>query len=249
MSDATNRLLGDPRWPDGMTTQQALTLYVYIPALSALCFGILRAALPEDISQIFAVVAWMIVFIPTWISYELCTQLTTHIFRRSFKKAQKMPLWVIIILGAFIASILIKPYLIWVSEELMGITIPRASKEFPDFILRLPLDVFVFVALWLIVNLIALHQFGITRFGYTKKSNATSETQQQNTPAWLAPYLSKGLLAIEAEDHYVHIYTRQGKSLERHRFSDVIAALGQANGLCVHRSWWVCADAVASHSR
>jgi hypothetical protein len=54
------------------------------------------------------------------------------------------------------------------------------------------------------------------------------------------------VLALEAEDHYLRIYTAYGSDLIRYRFTDALTELGDTNGLRVHRSWWVNRD-FASH--
>jgi hypothetical protein len=52
------------------------------------------------------------------------------------------------------------------------------------------------------------------------------------------------LIALEAEDHYVRVHTDAGSELLSMRFSQALDELALAHGYRVHRSWWVCADAV-----
>lgn len=52
------------------------------------------------------------------------------------------------------------------------------------------------------------------------------------------------LIAVEAEDHYLRVHTDGGDELLTMRFGDALAELSRANGLQVHRSWWVAADAI-----
>ena len=54
------------------------------------------------------------------------------------------------------------------------------------------------------------------------------------------------LLAIGSEDHYVRLYSDRGDSLIAMRFSDATASLAAQEGMQVHRSWWVAADAVVA---
>ena len=56
--------------------------------------------------------------------------------------------------------------------------------------------------------------------------------------------LGRELLALEAEDHYLRVHTALGSELILARLSDAIAQLDGYDGLQVHRSWWVAADAV-----
>jgi DNA-binding LytR/AlgR family response regulator len=57
------------------------------------------------------------------------------------------------------------------------------------------------------------------------------------------------LLAISSEDHYVRLYSDRGDSLIAMRFSNAVAALTVEDGMQVHRSWWVAADAVEAVNR
>jgi hypothetical protein len=46
------------------------------------------------------------------------------------------------------------------------------------------------------------------------------------------------LIAIRAEQHYIQIWSDQGKDLVRYRFKDVGKLLADCSGMQVHRSWW-----------
>lgn len=56
--------------------------------------------------------------------------------------------------------------------------------------------------------------------------------------------LGRDLHCLQAEDHYVRVYTAAGNDLVLHRFSDAVTELDGISGLQVHRSWWVAHDAV-----
>jgi hypothetical protein len=53
------------------------------------------------------------------------------------------------------------------------------------------------------------------------------------------------VLCLQMEDHYVRVHTARGSSLVLATFGQAVAALGGADGLQVHRSWWVAEKAVA----
>ncbi|MBT8131855.1 MAG: LytTR family transcriptional regulator [Gammaproteobacteria bacterium] len=50
------------------------------------------------------------------------------------------------------------------------------------------------------------------------------------------------VISVKAEQHYIQIWTDQGKELLRYRFKDVRQALKDCDGDQVHRSWWVNFD-------
>jgi DNA-binding LytR/AlgR family response regulator len=57
------------------------------------------------------------------------------------------------------------------------------------------------------------------------------------------------LYAVQAEDHYVRLFTSAGPDLVLLRFSDALAELRGIEGAQVHRSWWVARDAAQSSMR
>lgn len=61
--------------------------------------------------------------------------------------------------------------------------------------------------------------------------------------------LGRELHALQAEDHYVRVYTAKGDDLVLHRFSDAVNELAGHDGLRVHRSWWVAREGVAGVER
>jgi DNA-binding LytR/AlgR family response regulator len=66
--------------------------------------------------------------------------------------------------------------------------------------------------------------------------------------ARLPAELDGRLLCLEQEDHYLRVHTTTGRALIHARMADAARELG-AEGLRVHRSWWVARDAVAALER
>lgn len=61
--------------------------------------------------------------------------------------------------------------------------------------------------------------------------------------------LRRGILALEAEDHYVRVHTLHGSALILMRLADAAAIIDSRLGLRVHRSWWVAKDGVRALER
>lgn len=57
------------------------------------------------------------------------------------------------------------------------------------------------------------------------------------------------LWAIEAQDHYLRVLTDRGAAMILYRLTDAERDLSQADGLRVHRSWWVARAGVAEMAR
>lgn len=53
------------------------------------------------------------------------------------------------------------------------------------------------------------------------------------------PRLGTDIVALQAEDHYVRVYTLAGSALVRYRFKDAVEELRGLSGRRVHRSFWV----------
>ncbi|MEP4050777.1 MAG: LytTR family DNA-binding domain-containing protein [Litorimonas sp.] len=58
-------------------------------------------------------------------------------------------------------------------------------------------------------------------------------------------YHNAELLGFSAEDHYLRVYTNKGEDLILLRFADAMRELSNAEGLQVHRSWWVAKSGVS----
>jgi hypothetical protein len=66
----------------------------------------------------------------------------------------------------------------------------------------------------------------------------------------LAPKLDGAeLYAVEAEDHYLRIYTSRGTDLVLMRLTDAVRELDGLEGARTHRSWWVARSAVEGARR
>ena len=57
------------------------------------------------------------------------------------------------------------------------------------------------------------------------------------------------VLALQAEEHYVRIYSKDGTELVHCRFGEAAEEMPAELGLQVHRSWWVAESAVRSARR
>jgi hypothetical protein len=57
------------------------------------------------------------------------------------------------------------------------------------------------------------------------------------------------LLSLRTEDHYLRIHTTQGSDLILFRLKDALAELDGADGMQVHRSYWIARDAIEAIER
>jgi LytTr DNA-binding domain len=83
------------------------------------------------------------------------------------------------------------------------------------------------------------------------------ETPARPSPAAAPPAFMKRvparygteLLAIESDDHYLRVHTALGAYLMHFRIADALVQLESADGLQVHRRWWVARHAVLGIER
>ena len=96
---------------------------------------------------------------------------------------------------------------------------------------------------------------GVARQHQDSKGNGSAATADVGTHSKvrfldrLPEELGQDLVYVRVVDHYVQVITTAGSTLVLMRFSDAITELEGANGLRVHRSFWVARDHVVETMR
>ncbi len=86
----------------------------------------------------------------------------------------------------------------------------------------------------------------------TLKAGEINAVETLPPPAFLqrsSHLRAEDVLALQAEEHYVRIYSRDGSELIHCRFGEAADEMPPNLGLQVHRSWWVADSAVRSAQR
>lgn len=81
---------------------------------------------------------------------------------------------------------------------------------------------------------------------------AAVDSAAQSVPQFLeraSNLRAEDVLALQAEEHYVRIYSGGGSQLVHCRFGDAVEEMPPELGLQVHRSWWVAESAVRAAQR
>lgn len=103
---------------------------------------------------------------------------------------------------------------------------------------------YVYVLIISLVVAISAYPF-MKKIGAYGKVETTEEAAVQTFLKRLPfKYHHAELFGISAEDHYLRVYTDRGEELILLRFADAMRDLSGAQGLQVHRSWWVVKSAV-----
>jgi LytTr DNA-binding domain len=164
-----------------------------------------------------------------WLGILLYGSLIRVVLRFRLRPAM---MWTAIVLGVVILN---APFQIWVAS--IGVSIWPFLKK-----LR-PLD-------WYLQGLITALPVVL---GFTLWMQARLHRRQQVEEAGQAPPTPFGLLGappfavlcLQMEDHYVRVHTADSSRLVLATLNQAMTALGNADGLQVHRSWWVARKAVA----
>ena len=122
---------------------------------------------------------------------------------------------------------------------------PLNAARLPDFYL----PVLVVVAAMVCVNQLVQRRPVET---HAVDPNRNSPPKDEPAPILARlPHKLRGsrLHAVQAEDHYIRLYTSAGSDLVLLRFSDALAELRGLEGAQIHRSWWVARDAVQSSQK
>lgn len=222
-----------------------------------------------------AFVYWSLVLIPLWVLLDLCTRLLLPLQTRF---ALRLPLPLLLLLGALVAIIPMRVYLIFLftlraaldGRQPLADTDgwPALLPRWHEFVGSVEQSMVLF-GLWIAVTLFHVRGLGIPRFGYGPASCATPGqgtvplgipppagpapgVEERVPPAFLARLsrsLGSQLTAVQAEDHYIRVFTPRGSELVLYRFSDAIEELRWIPGAQVHRSWWVAAASVKALQR
>ncbi|MEL6447216.1 MAG: LytTR family DNA-binding domain-containing protein [Pseudomonadota bacterium] len=166
---------------------------------------------------------------------------------RQFAGGMERPRWLkpVVLVSLFavlplaLAEILIEPHLPmrpeYVDDDLWAMSPVLAFLS--EYATLLSIILPAHLLLWLIVE--------------RNTETATTEVASP-PPAFLAQTAARSaddVLALQAEEHYVRVFTASGSELVHHRFRDAVAEMPEALGLQVHRSWWVAEQAVRSAKR
>ena len=119
----------------------------------------------------------------------------------------------------------------------MALSQPLDLVRMPDYYF----PVLVVTAAMVCINLLAQRK--------PFETHAASEPREAERPAPLLARLppklrAATLYAVQAEDHYIRLFTSAGTDLILLRFSDALGELRGLEGAQVHRSWWVARQAV-----
>lgn len=249
-----------------LTSQRGLlvTLYLGIP----LCLAIVMAWNPTGSraplmpGYLLPTVYWLGILLPLWVLLDVCTRGLAALARHG---GLRLPLPVLLVAGALLATLAMRPYLIVYWELVDRLFDPAAAQTWNDLPPMLPPSLAEYwvavqragflLVLWVAVNLFYAQFVGVARFGQAparaaiapEAAAAPEAVPSGGTPGFLArlpSQLGHDVIALQAQDHYLRVTTSEGSALILCRFSDAVAEMDAAAGIQVHRSYWVARSAI-----
>jgi hypothetical protein len=151
-----------------------------------------------------------------------------------------LPVWFAVSASALVVSIPITGVVRIVERLLMGAAWPLP-----------PLSTHYFFVLCIVLPLMGI-RVALTRRWTATPMEAIPPPMPRGASRLacrLPPKLRGDIIALQAEDHYVRVHTTAGSTLLLMRIADAIDELDNAEGLKVHRSWWVARAAVSGMIR
>jgi len=97
------------------------------------------------------------------------------------------------------------------------------------------------IGLWLLLE--------VARISWRRDDAPGASVPAGSDPPDQPPFDDRGVLCLQTEDNYVRIHRDLGARLELMPLHEAIARFGDADGLRVHRGWWVAAAAVEAAER
>lgn len=256
--------LGNRLFP-GMEVRQVVTLYLAVPLSIGAVLGWYRAGYASDYPLGVSLLDWLLNFVTLWIAFDLGTRLTAFLLR-----PWTPPLWGILVVGG-VAGVAVSRPLRGVIRDMTSGLAPQAQVNiaFPpdlvweEYVFAYASVIAVPILIWVVVNYIYAEALSVPRYGHVAKRGDGGDTaptpetagsvdgatkiKSLPVPEFVTKLTTGGpveIMALQAEDHYLRVYTEGNNELIRYRFSDALEEVKDLPGLQVHRSFWVSTSAI-----
>lgn len=246
-----------PSWLGELAPAAWLVFFPLAPLLASMVLGWNRMSFGLRMPRLASTLYWAGLVCAIWAAASIGTLLVLMLLRR---RRWCWPPWSAALLGALLGVVLfywpIASYrnLGWSmlpgDMALDGPPLPWPTLEYLPRLAAntLPGILFWTVTVWIISRMrrpaTAAGAVGGAGQDNVRNPDAEAQPPDADIRARLPAHLDGEVLALKAEDHYVRVYTEKGDTLIHHRFRDAVAALEGADGLQVHRSFWVRRSAI-----
>jgi hypothetical protein len=230
-----------------------LLFFLGIPAAIGFFLGWMGAGEASQWPRTAAINVWVVLSIGGWFAAHMGTSLFARLLG-----PRGWPLTAVLALGVITSGMIAVPFNYLVGELFSQVGFATKGLEaLATYSPERALDALVGpLLLWTVVNLIIARVREQPHYGYPWKKEVP-EAPLEAAPVQLAspkfltrvrPAVRGDVLALQAELHYVRVFTARGEDLILYRFSDAVEEMGEA-GLQVHRSWWISREAAIGGGR
>lgn len=247
------RPAGRPAWLFENLETKAL-FYVGVPAFTALIFGLNHTGMARHLTVGVGVPYWLGIAFPLWLTFDLSSRLAALVLK-PWKPRRVIVLLAGALLGVLVFSPYLQVYTTWFQRFLpagasYSVTTPKLS-TLADLGRLLA---YSGAPLYWITIASAFSRF-LDYPGYVRgepreappvvEAPPAPQVEERSGVRALVPNrLGQEILALQAEDHYVRVFTDRGDTLIRYRFSEAVREMRSQPGIQIHRSYWVALSAV-----
>lgn len=230
--------------------RSTLGLLVGLPLLAGLMLGANQTRAGAFMPWVLSIAYWVTISLATWWIIASATWATRILLR-----PWEAPPWLAWFAGAVAGSFAARPAIYAIADVFRPLMRAPVLRQMPpmrfdtEFFLYYVTNWSLVIAMWVAACAISAqirHRDGL-------RGNAVDSPEGRLNVAHgvmlrLPNELGREILALQAEDHYVRIYTARGDTLVLGSLSDAIRDVEASGfqGQRTHRSWWVANRAVAA---
>jgi hypothetical protein len=240
-----------------------LAFLVGVPVGISLLYSLVGAGeLAHHLPPWLAFPYWVGLLLPKWwVQYATTLLLNRILLPRS--------LWPLLILGGAIGGVVFQPYgafYIAQMQSWLASHIPESERVMvevlwptaPAQIIGTGAQHLASIGVWCMAGVIGARLAGFPSFRImeTPARNADSgaDPAPADVPLGFADRLTDiepdGIIAIQAADHYIRVYSAHHEELVYYQFARAVAELTSAGrGMRVHRSFWVATSAAVTEQK
>ena len=242
-----------------------LVFYAAVPVFGATIDGANETAAGAQFDGKIVYFLYAIsVALPVWICHDLFSRVWSRVLR-----PWQPSLTVVLLLGCLTGNLMIAPLATLRNPIFADLLLPgghfyqmlpyRFSD--PDYLEYTLISYFQTAVLWVGINWIYWRLLGVSRYGFPAPQISNpmlAPDSARANPVSAEPLsflhhvpadLGRDILAIEAQEHYVKVYTAKGAALVLYRFGDAARELRALGGIQVHRSFCVVGTAIEAVER
>ncbi len=241
-----------------MTIRRWVILYLGFPIAFAFYNGFRGSQWAPELSTPKTILLYVMTAVPVY----LIAALTSHGFLKAARPTKFHPVWALVG-GAATTILLAYFYFVFLVATLFpGLKEALLSQDGNDLVGGFSAYItgstgVLFGPIWIAIHYVYELATKDALFfpGLRKETDSGDREVASSLPApgfldRLPSELGRNVLAVEAQEHYVRVYTDLGDDLVLCRFGDVVRDLNALGlGMQVHRSYWVSERAIKDVQR